>query len=287
VLAQRAGETLEYIRRRGIPAPPNNRLQRAIQLTKRVNAELTDGRKLSDYPDDELARMSECWRTMWEAFVVGHAISQRRASTKAITDDLLKAFLKGADLAADEPDPWPRNTQFEAATAAFLIQSGITVSRGEPDFRIQFYSESAGVAVKRLTSVKPTKVYDRLREGAQQLRDNGCRGFVSLSIDNWVSDLGTERDPMVVGRLFNHQVREAHTQLDRISERAVVLGVFLTVSWSRWDIRSDMPYLQWSVPQQVFCFANSAYSKLQYSACFDPARLRRENSLRELVALVD
>src|SRR5262245_39089241 len=89
------------MRRRGIQTAPINRLQRAIGLTERVNAELLAGKKLSDYSNTELARMAECWRTMWEAFVVGHAISQRRASTKAITDDLLQAFLKGADVPGD------------------------------------------------------------------------------------------------------------------------------------------------------------------------------------------
>lgn len=287
VLAQRAGEVLAYIKRRGIAIPPGNRLERAIALAERVNLELTDGRHFSNYTDDERARMAESWRTMWEAFVVGHAVSQRRASSKAITDDLLNAFLEGAELPAEDADSEPRNSQFEASTAAFLIHSGISVTRAEPDFRIEFYGQSAGVAVKRVTSVKASKVYDRMREGAHQLRDNGCRGFLALSIDNWVTDLGSDRDPASVGRLFNEQVREAHAKLDVISERSVVLGVFLTVSWSRWDFRGGMPYLQWSVPQQVFCFADSQFSEKQYSAYFDPARARQENSLRELVALVD
>jgi hypothetical protein len=287
VLAQRASETLAYMRRRGIAIPVSNRLQRAITLTERVNAELTGGAKFADYSDAQRAQMAESWRTMWEAFVVGHAISQRRASTRAITDELLTSFLQGADLPTGDADPWPRNTQFEAATAAFLIQSGIAVTRDEPDFRIEFYNERAGVAVKRLTSIKPTKVYDRLREGARQLCDNDCRGFISLSIDNWVTDLGADRDPAAVGRLFNEQVRDAHAQLDRVAERPAVLGVFLTVSWSRWELRDGMPYLQWSVPQQVHCFADSAFSEEQYARFFDPARTRQENSLRELVSLVD
>lgn len=287
VLAQRAREVLAYIKQRGIVAPPGNRLQRAIALTQRVDAELSDGKKLAEFDDDQLARMSESWRTMWDVFVVGHAINQRRASSRAITDELLIAFLEGADLPSDDADPRPRNLQFEATTAAFLIHSGLAVTRSEPDFRIQFFGESAGVAVKRVTSLKASKVYDRMREGAHQLRDNRCRGFLALSIDNWVTDLGNDRDPAAVGALFDEQVREAYKQLDRMSERSVVLGVFLTVSWSRWDIRDGMPYLQWSVPQRIESFTDAEFSVAQYASYFDPARARQEKSLRDLVALVD
>lgn len=285
-LTVRAREVLALYVRRGISCPAGNRLLRAIELAEHVNANLDAGRLIAENDTDLLGRLAESWRTMWDAFVVAHAISQRRPSAAVLTDDLLRPFLEGADLPSDDRNALPRSLQFEAFTAAFLVQSGLAVTRGEPDFRMTFFGEQVGIAVKRLSSIKPGKVYDELRDGARQLRRAKLRGFVSISLDNWISDLGTDRSAEAVGRLFNEQVAEAHRQLAKMASRQVVLGVFVMVNWSQWDLSSGKLQLHWSVPQQVFCFTDDRAEERRYAEFFDPARARWEASLTEIAKLV-
>lgn len=285
-LAHRGREILEMMQRRGIRPPPSCRLERGIRLTEAANDDFFAGRPLSESDTDRLLRLREAWRTIWEALMVMDAVVKKRASSTAITNEHLVSFLEGADLPSEDANPLARNRQFEAVTCANLIHSGLAVSSGEPDCRFVQFGETVGVAVKRLTSVKPQKVYDELRDAAGQLRRSKLRGYVALSLDNWIDDLGSDDDSEVVGARFNEQLEKAHEKLDAISERPLVLGAFVSVSWSTWHFGGDRPALEWRMPQQIRCFTEDLAQVARQRELFEPARRRWEAAMAEIGSLV-
>lgn len=285
-LVHRGREILEMMKRRGIRPPPSNRLERAIRITDAANDDFSAGRPLSEGETDRLLRLKEAWRTIWEALVVMHAVVEKRASSSVITNELLASFLEGANLPTEDANSSARNRQFEAVTCANLIHSGLTLSPGEPDCRFVQFGETVGVAVKRLTSVKPQKVHDELRDAAGQLRRSQLRGYVALSLDNWIDDLGSSDDSEVVGARFNEQLTKAHEQLDAISERPLILGAFVSVSWSTWRFGGDRPALEWRMPQQIRCFTEDLAQVARQRELFEPARRRWEATMAQIGSLV-
>jgi len=285
-LVHRGKETLEMMRLRGIRVPASNRLERAIRLTESANDDFLEGRRLREGATERLARLKEAWRTIWEALVVMHALVEKRASSAAITDDLLTSFLEGADLPTEDANPSARNRQFEALTCANLIHSGLAATPGEPDCRFIQFGETVGVAAKRLTSVKPTKVWDELRDATNQLRRSGLRGYAAISLDNWIEDLGDSDDVDVVGARFNEQLTAAYEKLDAISDRPRLLGAFVSVNWSTWHFVGDRPALEWRVPNQTRCFTQDLAEVARQRELFEPARRRWESAMTTIAGLI-
>ena len=287
MLARYGRLVLERFEERGIVIPPKNRLVRAIELTEQVIERFERGKPLRPDDTDLLAKSAEALRTIWEAVFAMHAIAHRPYGSKALQNDLLASFLSGGDVPVSGEDPLPRNTQFEVFTAARLIHSGLTVTRGEPDFRMQFFDETVGIACKRLTSVKATKVYDRLREASNQLRKAKLRGFVSMSLDNWIEDLGDDRSPSAVGTMFDEQLAEAKHQIDRLSERPVLMGVLVCGNLIRWQFTEELPHLEWSAPEKTIGWADDPSDEKRFNEFFEAAGGRLRQSLSAVGALLD
>jgi hypothetical protein len=119
------------------------------------------------------------------------------------------------------------------------------------------------------------------------MRSQGLRGFVALSLDNWIEDLGDDmKDAAAVGTRFNAQLMDAHRQLMKLSERPVLLGAFISINWSQWMAVEGRPYLQWSAPDQTLCFTENEEQVRRSREFFEPARVRWHQSLAEAAALV-
>lgn len=286
-LSVRGREILAMLAKRGLQTNPGNRLERAVRITEAANADFEAGRYIRPEDTEGNRRLLEAYRTLWDALFVMHAVVDRPKASGALGNDVLSAFLFGADLPSEDANPHPRNTQFEAYVAASLILSGLTITRAEPDFRMLFHGEEVGVAVKRLTSIRPTKVYDRLREATNQIRDSALKGFAAVNLDPWLTDLGDDSDPEAVGVRFNQQLENAHQQLDKVSERPHLLGVILVAHWSRFIFRDGgPPELDWRTPTQIITFTETEAEVILMQEFFGPARARLENSLRAIEKLV-
>lgn len=285
-LSIRGREILAMFAKRGIQIEPGNRLERAIRLTETANSDYEAGRFIESENTEPNRRLLEAFRTLWDALVVMHTVVDRPQASGALSNDLLAAFLSGADLPLEDANPYARNTQFEAYVGATLVLSGLSVTRAQPDFRMQFHGREVGVAVKRLTSTKPAKVYDRLREATHQLRDASLNGFAALNLDPWVTDLGDDPDPTAVGALFNQQLEDAHEQLDKASERPHLLGVIIIAHWSRFVFGAQRPELDWRAPTQIITFTETEFDVARMQEFFGPARARLENSLRDIERLI-
>ncbi len=286
-LSVRGREILAMLAKRGLQTNPGNRLERAVRIIEASNSDYEAGRFIRPEDTEGNRRLLEAFRTLWDALFVMHAVVDRPRASGALGNEVLSGFLFGADLPSEDANPLPRNTQFEAYVAATLILSGLTVTRAEPDFRMLFHGEDVGVAVKRLTSTKPSKVYDRLREATHQIRDSELQGFAAVNLDPWLSDLGDDSDPEAVGVLFNEQLKNAHQQLDKVSERPHLLGVILVAHWGRFVFRDGgPPGLDWRTPTQIITFTETAADATRMQEFFGPARARLENSLRGIEKLV-
>lgn len=288
-LAVRGRESLGLITKLGVTVPADNRLARAV-----VRLELAQARVERKEPyvhrEDLLEQryLAEAWRLVWDCLLVLSARLSRRRSAAAITNEHLESFLRGADLPEQDANPRPRSLQYEAYAAARLVHGGVSVWRDEPDFRFLMRSEDLGLAVKRLSSVSATTLTGKLRRAIAQLKQENLRGYVALSLDNWIEDLGESDDVTVVGARFNEQLSAAHESLDDQSEKPWLLGAFLDVNWRRWVYTEGQlhPFLEFMAPYQTLTFADDPDEIARTREYFAPLLERYRRSIQEVGKLV-
>ena len=183
-LAAQGRVIIAELKKRGLRVPPSNRLERAIQIVERLN----DPSVLAEATEEELKRGREAFRTLWEAFVICYAAWERKRDSHPIPLERLSCLLRGSDEADTDSNTAARNEQFELYVAASLLLGGAEVLPGEPDFRLLYHGEHAGLAVKRVRSLKVATLRDALRDAASQIAKSAEHGIIILNLDSWLAE---------------------------------------------------------------------------------------------------
>jgi len=285
-LARRGEEVLERIARAGVTVPPGNRIARAISRLDTLNEELRAGRFPAETDFATQRLILEHQSTLLDALLVVFALDERKVGPRAIKEVHLSALLEGADLPLSEGHDRSRDFQFEAVVGASLALAGLQVQFGEPDFHVAFYDSEIGVAVKRISSAKPTKVYDRLREANQQLRANALQGIAVVNLDAWPSDLEPAESADSFGARFEEDCYEAYRQLMKLSERPNLIGVIISRTNCGWDFGASPPQPWRQSGWQIILFADDEREKSRLISFFDPAFSRLQASRGEIARLL-
>lgn len=285
-LARRGEEALARIERAGVAVPPDNRMIRAIRFIDQWNDEYRAGR---DVRPDDIQRQRlflESHKVLMDALVVVFAHDERTSGRAAISAEHLRSFVEGSDLPQEGRADGPRDYQFEAYVGASLVLSGLSVERGEPDFTLQYYDQTIGVAAKRLTSTKPQKLYDRLREAHTQIRESTGSGFVAVNLDSWGEAPLLSDSPEQFGIHFRKELKEAYEQLGKLAERSALLGAVIFRSWQAFDFSGERPTFGIQTGQQVIAFAETDDEQRRVREFFGPALDRLKASRARIGALL-
>lgn len=281
-LVVRGREVLGILKRRGIRIPPTNRIQNAIKLTEKANR----GEVLISPEDLQTAeRMLEAFRTLLESFQIVWTLTERPRRPDPFPNERLEYLLRGADMPSEETNTKARNTQFELLVGSSLVMGGADVIADEPDYHLLFHGEYVGVAVKRLTSTRPSALRKALSDGADQIGCHTERGFIAVNLDSWITDLSPQKVEEV-GQNFQRQLRDAYTQLESISYKEALLGVIIFGNWSRWRFGGEKPIIDWRAPTQLVGFGDTQEEIEKFSSFFEPLRTRYESSMANLGELV-
>ncbi len=284
-LARRGEEVLERIARAGVTVPSDNRIARAVHAMDRLNDLCRSGR---DVDPDDIERQQiliEAHRLLVESLMIVVARWERRTGPTTITNGHLSALLDGSDLPRTDFDH-PRNLQFEAYVGASLALSGLNVRYAEPDFVIDYYRSELGIAAKRLTSRKPERLYDRLREATNQLRDADRQGYVAVNLDNWIDEPLRSEEPAEVGRQFVGELGAAYRELAKVSSRPALNGAMIFASWNVWDFSGSRSRFALRSAEQVVALTDDEQDVVKATSLFAPAKARLRNSMREIGRLV-
>jgi hypothetical protein len=270
-LARRGEELLVRIKRRGVNIPPDNRLSRAIRFIDKWNEDYRAGNDVR--PDDfQTQRLFlESHKVLMDALFVVFARDERVAGEAAIRDEHLRSFLEGSDSPVTGKADSPRDFQFEGYVGASLVMSGLKVTRSEPDFTVQFDGDTIGVAAKRLTSTKPKKLFDRLRDAHTQIRQSAGSGFVAVNLDSWGDSQLSGDSPAQFGLRFAQDLQEAYKQLGRLSERPALLGAIIFRSSSAFDFSGDRPRFGVQSGTQIVAFTENDKEQRRVFEFFGPA----------------
>ena len=280
-LAVRGQEVLRVLEGRGIRIPPTNRIQNAINLTEKANR----GEVLIRPEDPQTERVLEAFRTLLESFQIVWTLIERPRQPDPFPNERLEYLLRGADMPSEETNTKARNTQFELLVGSSLIMGGAAVIADEPDYHLLFHGEYVGVAVKRLTSTRPSALRKALSDGADQIGRHTERGFIVVNLDSWITDLSPQKVEEV-GQNFQRQLRDAYTQLESLSYKEALLGVIIFGNWSRWRFGGEKPIIDWRAPSQLIGFCDTQEEIEKFSSFFEPLRTRYEDSMAELGKLL-
>lgn len=248
----------------GVALPPGSRLDRAISLIKRVNA------APDTLHDNHTAALScEAFRTVYELLVIAWSLDTYVGGIDSITLDRLRCFGRGADLPSLDTNTTARDTQFELLTAAHLLLGGADLRVEEPDYTLLYHGRRIGVAVKRLTSLKPGRVEAVLSDAEKQIKNSTGQGLVALSLDSWLGE-ATPDTPEEAGPMFNECIQRAQQKIYEASRRTSLLGTLAFGSWTSWDTNATPPKLRWKMVQQRVGSGRTDPQEIsQFGAYFD------------------
>ena len=284
-LAERGKEVLERIARAGVTVPVDNRVARAVRAMDVLNERIRAGQDVSPSEVEYQQTLVEAHRLLFEALVIVFARWERRAGPNTVTKEHLAALLNGGDLPNPDFDH-SRNLQFEAYVGATLALSGLSVRYAEPDFAFSFYDGELGVAAKRLTSRKPTKLFDRFREASKQLVDSGRRGYVAVNLDNWIEEPLHSEDPEEVGKQFETELREAYRALAKASSREAIRGAMIYANWNKWDFSGKRSRFALRSAEQTLALTDEENDEQQALEFFESEKARLRNSFHEISLLL-
>lgn len=286
-LARRGEELIDRIERHGVAVPPDNRLTRAIRTIDQWNENYRAGKDVCAEDLQEQRLFLEAHKVLMEALVVVFARDERPAGMTAIDAMHLRSLLEGPELSQDGKPDSARDLQFEAYVGASLVLAGLSVTKGEPDYILLYHGQSIGVAAKRLTSRKPEKLYDRLREAHSQIRDSTGVGFVAVNLDSWGEGPLQGNSPEEFGAGFRTELREAYKQIGKLADRPALLGAIIFRSWHGFDFDGNRPSFRVQTAQQVIAFAEHEDEERRVREFFDPALLRLKASHATIGALLN
>jgi len=228
----------------------------------------------------------ESLRTLIDSLMVVWCLRERPRRVNPFPADRLQMLLEGADLASADTNTRPRDIQFELSVGSFFIMGGADIRPVEPDYDLLFHMERLGIAVKRLSSIKPARVLQRLRKATRQIETSTGTGFVAMNLDSWINDLGAD-NVEGVGEQFNAQLQDAHREIAKVSGRDALRGVLVLANWSQWSFDGPKPQIEYRNPTQFIPFGDPEDENVAQCLDFmDGVRARFDASLGEISRLM-
>ena len=252
VLRARGAEVLRHLVRLGVDASCGNRIAEAVTILDQVSRD-----ELVPSVDNIAANqlIIAAMRAIYEAVIIVDARLRDSPQSHLFTNDRLRSLVKGA-LQSGASDA-AANRRFEAFFAALLVTGGFTVQSAEPDWRIQYFDETLGIAVKRLNASTTDAAQNLLRNGARQIKRQSLRGIVVLNVERLIHELPGGLDAAEYGVLFNEKLRGLQEQFDHLARYPSLIALVLTGLAARWTfpIRATAGLL-WSTPFQCIGFSD-------------------------------
>ena len=282
-LETRGTDVIRLLGERGVKISPGNRLERAVNRVREVNKDPSLLESMSDSDADLLLHAS---RDIFDAFVVTWTLIEKPQYAYLFPNDKLAKLFEGADSPLLDANSTPRNIQFELVVGAHFALGDATLLAEEPDYVLAYGTKAVGIAVKRLSSVKPAALESRLRDGAGQIQKHTDHGFVAVNLDAWIEDLsGADAD--AVGTQFEQQVREAYGRIAKVAKlKDHLMGVLVFGTWLRWQRVEGQRTLQWRNPFQFLGFADSSSDEAIFDEYFSGLRRAWEHNFSQLAKLV-
>jgi hypothetical protein len=231
--------TLDRLATLGVTAPPGNRLQRARNLLSKVNAQPD----LIAHGDDRFRRLvAEAQRTIYEQYIITRTSAGRTDVVSDTHRAKLEQMLSGADLPEDDKNFLARNTQFELYSAAMFGMGQVPIGHAEPDFQFEFLNgEVVGLAAKRISS--PKQLRTRVKEGIEQIKNAGVRGFVAVNVEVYTRSIRLEEEESKRGDQFNSAIQALHDVFDEFKDDPHFLGIINFGHVLEWDDTGAKPIL--------------------------------------------
>jgi hypothetical protein len=186
-------------------------------------------------------------------------------------------MLSGADTEDDDRNPRARNTQFELYVAATLIMGDVGVRLAEPDLRLEYFGEEVGIAAKRVRSLK--QLIRRAKDGAEQLRRSGVRGFVALNVD---VILKTDGQGLITTEQLDERIVALRDVDDVLSQEPGVIGSLAFGRDATWHFGGPKPAMSMASTHR-FSVYPAVYQDMERAEEFwRRARARIEERLQKL-----
>lgn len=238
LMLRRLRDSMSALGAFGMPLPPTGRHAKALSALEDFESNpdrLKDGAAA-------LELVATAQRDAFDLYLIAYAATLHRADVlSAFTRDRFRVMAKGP-LVGDGSNPRPRNIQFELLVASYLSLGGFDIAHGEPDLLLSYGDETVGVACKRVQSLSADQVARNFSDGVKQIRGQGRRGFVALSIEPHFKDLdvgaGTTGDSDEMSATFDR----ALSQIERFSKEPGILGYIAFGRMSSWGSDPRHPH---------------------------------------------
>jgi hypothetical protein len=281
--------SLRHLARMGVTIPANCRQKRALALLRRINR--PDGALKPDDPAF-LRRVESSWRTTWETILITHAAFERRRqrAKTPFTNRQLRRMLGGDELGDTPSATAARDTQFELFVAALFAHTPVDVLAGEPDIRVSLGPERIGIAAKRIRSLKPQRIAERVEKAIEQIRRSGLRGMLAINLDARLE--GAQLPPMAEERvtLFVEKLDIILDYLKPCVEDPNVLGVMVFAQCARWVFpeagEARTPELDAALPMRWLTWDDDPVMRMlldNYQRCWKEAVQRNVAEIVESV----
>jgi hypothetical protein len=217
------------------------RLPSALRRLRTISTSTTWAQSASI---DHLRVIAEAERTIWEFFVIAFATDGLKGMPNTpFAADMITTALSGAELPGLDKRAKGRSTQFELYVAAHLALGGIDVRRHEPDLVIRTRDGVASVAVKRMNSLAPNKLEERILEARDQIARWPVPGYIAVNIDVlFANSPGMTVDVAVHHATFDAGVRHVDRVIEKHFESEHLLDGFLVFGHlDGWDLSLSPP----------------------------------------------
>ncbi|HEX8695231.1 MAG TPA: hypothetical protein VF746_22660 [Longimicrobium sp.] len=239
----------------GVKLPPGNRLQRARDFLEEVNA---PGELPASPSERFLRRIVDSTHTCFEHHLIARALASRPLDAQQVR--LIQQSLSGSDLADDDTNSLPRDTQFELFAAAFLTMGDVPVRYQEPPDLVFLYNQrEVGLAVKRVKSL--SQLPRRFKKGIEQLDRSGLNGFVAVNADVLIRDIGLDGTAEELGKRFSARLNALAAIDARFASDPRALGRFTFGTDAVWDLSGARPELKFGFFRQVVFYNKNQEDK--------------------------
>jgi len=238
-IVKRGLYALAVFKHLGVNPAASSRLPSAVKLLRALNDEKAN---LCDALT--LERTTSAQKTIWEFFVIAYIAELRRSrALQLFPREKLDLALSGAEVESDDRNHLHRNTQFELYTTALLAAGGAEVSVGEPDIALTIGHKVYGIAAKRMRSLSPSKIEERMLDGARQVAASTGEGYVAVNVDAYFTGHGLSAIEEERHRLLSEKVGLVqNVYLRHFGPFKHVRGVLIFGHLSAWDMSRDPPH---------------------------------------------
>ena len=226
----------------GAGPPPNSRLHQALEVLSR----LSNSAALRVPGSKERRLIAEAQRMTFEFWMIANTLHPKLVRNRSVHRKLHKAYGGPIDpMSLDLRGQAARDYQHELWLGSWFAMGGRPTMPAEPDLNVTLWFEWYGVAAKRVRS--RSKILERVREAASQIRKHSEHGIIALSLDNYSHRRGRRADGVEAGDRFFKGMSELDVAEDWLTKHAPWVKVMLSfAALASWKRRTLPPQLELS-----------------------------------------